>query len=52
MKAFNNALKEYSDASKKQNPQEDTETIAHKVAWSAVGKEYEKNEETGKWIKK
>jgi cation transport regulator len=52
MKAFNNALKEYSDSSRNQDPRADTETIAHKVAWAAVGNVYEKNKNTGKWTKK
>lgn len=39
MKVFNNADEKYKD-----------EVIAHKVAWSAVKKEYKKKE--GKWVKK
>ena len=27
------------------------EEVAHKVAWAAVKKEYEKDERTGKWKK-
>ena len=41
LEAFNNAWKQYDG----------NEVTAHKVAWSAVKKEYVKNEE-GKWIKK
>jgi len=26
--------------------------VAHKVAWAAVKKEYEKDEKTGKWKRK
>lgn len=37
--AFNNADKKYKD-----------EVTAHKVAWSAVKKEYKKKE--GRWVKK
>ena len=37
--AFNSADKQYKD-----------EATAHKVAWSAVKKEYKKKE--GKWVKK
>ena len=39
MKAFNNADEKYKD-----------EVTAHKVAWSAVKREYKKKE--GKWVKK
>ena len=39
--AFNNAYEEY-----------DREESAHRVAWNAVKKKYEKNEETGKWHEK
>ena len=39
-KVFNNAHKEYGN-----------EEQAFKVAWAAVKKEYEKNEE-GKWVRK
>ncbi|MGD8407548.1 MAG: ChaB family protein [Thiohalophilus sp.] len=41
--AFNNAWEEYSDRS-------DREATAHKVAWAAVKKKYEKS--SGKWVKK
>jgi len=40
--AFNNAWDEYNH---------DEET-AHKVAWSAVKNEYEKDEQSGEWKKK
>jgi cation transport regulator len=48
--AFNHAYSEY------QNPEdrrghEDRETVAHKVAWSAVKKKYEKADD-GKWYAK
>jgi len=39
MKAFNNADEQYKD-----------EVIAHKVAWSAVKREYKKKDD--KWVKK
>lgn len=48
--AFNNACKEYKDKSKRRTD-EDLETIAHQVAWSAVKQKYYKNEKTGKWHK-
>lgn len=42
--AFNSAFDEYAE----RGP-EGREETAHKVAWSAVKKKYEKNEKTGKW---
>ena len=44
--AFNSAWEQY------QEPEEEREETAHKVAWSAVKKEYEKDETSGKWVKK
>ncbi len=41
--AFNNAWEEYAG-------QKDHEARAHKVAWSAVKKKYEKSND--KWVKK
>lgn len=51
LKAFNNAWDEYK------NPEDrigDTsrEETAHKVAWAAVKKTYEKDEKSGEWKKK
>jgi cation transport regulator len=50
-KAFNNAWDEYKDSDKRF---EDTsrEETAHKVAWAAVKKVYDKDEETGMWKQK
>ena len=45
-KAFNSAWEQYKE------PEERREETSHKVAWSAVKKEYEKEEKTGKWKKK
>lgn len=42
--AFNSAWEEYKD-------RKDQEEVAHKVAWSAVKKEYRKNKQ-GKWVEK
>lgn len=42
-KAYNSAYKQYRDKS-------DTEGRAHRVAWSAVKKEYRKKD--GKWVRK
>jgi cation transport regulator len=43
LKAFNNAWDEYAD-------QDDRESTAHKVAWSAVKQRYEKRD--GEWVRK
>ncbi|MDT4881167.1 Cation transport regulator ChaB [compost metagenome] len=48
--AFNSAYNEYKDP-KDRHGDEDREEVAHKVAWSAVKKKYEKLED-GKWHKK
>ena len=48
MEAFNSAWDEYADASKRRG-NESREEVAHKVAWSAVGNSYEKDEKSGKW---
>lgn len=42
-KAFNSAWDEYAD-------QDDHESLAHRVAWSAVKQSYEKR--AGDWVKK
>ncbi len=47
--AFNNASKQYKDPDTRRGD-EDRETVAHKVAWSAVKKEYEKRD--GQWTRK
>ncbi len=49
--AHNSALKQYQDP-KKRRGQASLEEVAHKVAWQAVKKEYEKDKKTGKWKKK
>lgn len=41
--AFNNAWDEYAQ-------RDDRESVAHKVAWSAVNKQYKKQGD--KWVKK
>lgn len=48
--AFNSAWEEYKESSKRQG-NESREKTAHKVAWSAVKKVYEKNS-SGNWVKK
>ena len=51
MKAFNSAWDQYDEPEERRGNASREET-AHKVAWAAVKKEYEKNEKTGKWEKK
>jgi cation transport regulator len=48
--AFNSAWDEYADPSDRRGGKTREET-AHSVAWSAVKKKYEKNED-GRWQKK
>ena len=49
--AHKNAVKQYSNPSKRRGgTQQSKEQIAHKVAWSAVKKEYKKKGE--KWVQK
>lgn len=43
MQAYNNAWKQYAK-------RKDQEAVAHKVAWSAVKKQYKKQGD--KWVKK
>ncbi len=43
--AFNNAWKQYKKPEDRQGD-DDRETVAHKVAWSAVKKSYEKDGDT------
>lgn len=50
MKAFNNAWTEYADPDKRR-PGTTHEESAHKVAWAAVKKQYQKDAK-GKWVKK
>ncbi len=48
--AFNSAWDEYKDADERRGDDTREET-AHKVAWGAVKKSYEKNSK-GDWVKK
>ncbi|NLX11655.1 MAG: putative cation transport regulator ChaB [Chloroflexi bacterium] len=50
-KAFNSAWEEYSDPDDRRDDASREET-AHKVAWGAVKRSYEKEEASGKWVKK
>jgi cation transport regulator len=50
-KAHKNALKQYASPSKRRGGKsQDKEQVAHKVAWSAVKKEYKKKGD--KWVTK
>lgn len=49
-KAFNNAWEEYKEPSERRGD-ESREEAAHKVAWSAVKRVYEKDSK-GNWVKK
>ncbi|WP_440946882.1 ChaB family protein [Methanosarcina sp. T3] len=49
-KAFNSAWEEYKDPSERRGGASREET-AHKVAWNAVKKEYEKDS-GGNWVEK
>lgn len=48
--AFNHAYISYSDPATRRG-NETLDEVASRVAWSAVKKEYEKND-AGKWVKK
>lgn len=50
-KAFNSAWDEYDDPEERHGDNSREET-AHKVAWGAVKRVYEKDEKSGKWTKK
>ncbi len=49
--AFNHAWDEYRDEERRRDDASREET-AHKVAWSAVKNQYEKDDETGQWKSK
>ncbi len=49
--AFNNAWDQYDDPEKRREGRSQEET-AHAVAWSAVENKYEKEDESGQWVKK
>ena len=50
MEAFNHAWDEYDEPSERRGDASRDET-AHKVAWSAVKKVYEKNDD-GRWVRR
>lgn len=49
--AFNNAWQEYAD-SKERRDDASREETAHKVAWAAVKRSYQKDDKTGRWQSK
>jgi len=49
--AYNSAWDQYDQPEERRGDATREET-AHRVAWAAVKKQYEKNEKTGKWHKK
>ncbi|MBN9092369.1 ChaB family protein [Pandoraea pnomenusa] len=48
LKAFNSAWDEYKDPGERRG-HESREETAHKVAWTAVKKTYEKDDKSGQW---
>jgi cation transport regulator len=51
MEAYNSAWDQYEEPEERRGDASREET-AHKVAWSAVKKKYEKDEKTGEWQSK
>lgn len=51
LEAYNSAWDQYDDPEERRGDSSREET-AHRVAWSAVKKKYEKDEESGKWKEK
>ncbi|AJC22286.1 ChaB family protein [Pandoraea pulmonicola] len=51
LKAFNAAWDEYKEPAERRG-HESREEAAHKVAWGAVKKTYEKDESSGRWHEK
>lgn len=49
--AYNSAWEQY-DTPEERHGDSSREETAHKVAWAAVKKQYEKNESSGKWRRK
>ncbi|HEX7017613.1 MAG TPA: ChaB family protein [Patescibacteria group bacterium] len=49
--AFNSAWEQYDQPAERRGNDTREET-AHKVAWAAVKKVYQKDEDSGKWVKK
>lgn len=51
LEAFNSAWEQYDQPEERRGDASREET-AHKVAWAAVKKVYEKDEKSGKWSRK
>jgi cation transport regulator len=51
MEAYNSAWEQYDQPEERREDATREET-AHRVAWAAVKRKYEKNEKTGKWAAK
>jgi cation transport regulator len=49
--AYNSAWDQYDEPEERRGDASREET-SHRVAWSAVKRQYEKNEDSGKWVKK
>lgn len=49
--AFNHAIEQYEDASKRHDSGESLEEVSHKVAWNAVKQKYHKDKK-GVWVAK
>jgi len=49
LKAYNAAHQEYFHKNKRRSENDNLEEICHRVAWAAVKKVYDKNDE-GRWI--
>lgn len=49
--SFNNAHKEYFSKKNRRNPEEDLDSVCHKVAWSAVKAKYHKDKDEN-WVEK
>jgi cation transport regulator len=49
--AYNSGWEQYKDPDKRRGDSSREET-AHKIAWSAVKNEYEKDDKNGKWKRK
>lgn len=47
-KVYNNAWDEYEDPNKRRGS-ESREEVSDKVAWNAVKRQFEKDEDSGKW---
>ena len=49
-KAHAGAIEEYQDPEKRRGGKDESDEVAHKVAWSSVKREYKK--EGDRWVKK